>query len=124
MQASRKLQLGLIGSVGALFFLATVLTGSGKVSNSTATAILAGACVVVLGIIALVARKATPVPAAEVKPRTSKPMLVAMLVVGILLIELTQLTALPGWERVTSGVCGCVLAIGSILAMRRGRQRG
>jgi len=125
MRPSRKLQLALICGVGGLFFLATLLTGTRVVSNGTATGILAAACVVVLAVILLVARRAraTQAGVTEAKPqRASKPVLATAFVIGIVLIELTQVVTMPGWARATVGLAGGVVTIGAILAMRRARR--
>jgi hypothetical protein len=123
VQASRGLQVGLICGVGGLFFLATVLSQGGAISNGTATAILAGACVVVLAGILLVVRRARLSGTAEQAPRRSGGVVrTTGFVVGIVLIELTQVASLPGWVRITCGLCGAAAIVWGIVALRRSRR--
>jgi len=107
--------------VGSLFFFATFLGQGGAVSNGQATAILAGTCVVVLVGILLVARRAR-VAAVNTPSGAGGPIRTTGFVVGILLIELTQITSLPGWARVTCGLGGTAAIAWALLAMRRARR--
>jgi hypothetical protein len=127
VQPSRGLQAGLICGVGALFFLATVLSQGGAISNGTATAILAGACVAVLAGILLVVRRARlsglPPAAEQATPRrTAGVVRTTGFVLGIVLIELTQVASLPEWVRVTAGLCGALAIVWGIVALRRSRR--
>ncbi len=125
MQPSRGLQLALLCGVGALFFVATFLGQGGAVSNGTATGILAGACVVVLAGIFFVARRARSAAAAgttEVPRRAGGPLRTTGFVVGIVLIELTQIASLPGWSRIMAGVCGGAAIVWALVALRARRK--
>lgn len=121
MQPTRRLQLILICSVCALFYLAAALSRNGIVNHGAATAILAAACLLVLFALLFIARgTGATSPRTPAAPRR-KPLLVSAFVLGIFLIELTQLASLPQWARATAGLCGAALVLLAIVSMRRAR---
>jgi len=123
VRPSRGLQLALICGVGGLFFVATLLSQGGPVGNGRATAILAGACLVALAGILLVVRRARLSGTADATPRRSGGAVRATgFVLGILLIELTQVASLPDWARITSGLCGAAAMVWAMVALRRSRR--
>lgn len=126
MQPSKAIRAVLICAAGGLFFLMAFLSQSTALPQGATTAILAGACVLVLGVMWWVARRARtdvaekvpePVP---VSPGARRRTLIFL--AALALLETTQIPALPYAAKAAAVALAAGLAIWAVTASRRARR--
>jgi hypothetical protein len=111
---SKRVQLALIGSIGALFFVAALAADRG-----VSPAVLGGACVAALLVIFLVVRRAGSQAGATKQRRPGSRLRTVAVLAGLGLLEVTQLPSASVAVKTASVAAGIALFIWAVVSSRR-----